>query len=104
MLSSGAEQPVNTLATQVDTPGRSYSPSEDPHTGDVGADIPPAEEVGPILSPPADSPTASSAYCAPGKFRLRLPGFSSILLARSAAVLAATGLGSQLKSASVLAY
>jgi len=46
MLASGAEQPVNTLATEVDTPGRSHSPSEDPHTGDVCADIPTAEEVG----------------------------------------------------------
>jgi len=35
MLASGAEQPVNTLATQVDTPSRCHSPSEDPHTGDV---------------------------------------------------------------------
>jgi len=39
MLASGAEQPVNTLPTQVDTPGRSHSPS-DPRTGDVCADIP----------------------------------------------------------------
>jgi len=45
MLASGAEQPVNTLATQVDTPGRSHSPSKDPHTGDVYADIPTGEEV-----------------------------------------------------------
>jgi len=79
MLASGAEQPVNTLATQVDTPGRSHSPSEDPHTGDVCADIPTAEEVGRELSPPADSPTASSAYSTPGKFWLRLLGFLSIL-------------------------
>jgi len=104
MLASGAEQPVNTLATQGDTPGRSHFPSEDPHTGDVCADTPTAEEVGPELSPPADSPTASSAYSTPGKFRLGLPGFSSILLARSAAVPAETGVGSPLKSVSVLAY
>jgi len=39
MLASVAEHPVNTLATQVDTPGRSHSPSEDPPTGDVCADI-----------------------------------------------------------------
>jgi len=52
MLASGAEQSVNTLATQVITPGRSHSPSEDPHTGDVCADIPTAEEVGRELSPP----------------------------------------------------
>ena len=45
MLASGAEQPVNPLVTQVDTPGRSHSPSEDPHTCDVCADIPTAEEV-----------------------------------------------------------
>jgi len=37
---SGAEQPVNTLAPQVDTPHRTDSPAEDPHTGDVCADIP----------------------------------------------------------------
>jgi len=104
MLASGAEQPVNTLATQVDTPGRSDSPSEDPHTGDVCADIPTAEEVGRELSLPADSPTDSSAYSTPCKFRLRQPGFSSILLARSAAVLAETGVGSPLKSISVLAH
>jgi len=61
MLASGAVQRVNTLATQVDTRGRSHSPSEDPHTGDLCADIPPAEEVGRELSRPADSPTASSA-------------------------------------------
>ena len=45
MLVSGAEQPVNTLATQVDTRGRSHSPS-DSGTGNVCADIPTAEEVG----------------------------------------------------------
>jgi len=104
MLPSGAEQPVNTLATQVDTPGRSHSPSEDPHTSDMCADIPTAEDVGRELSPPTDSPTASSAYSTPGKFRLRLPGFSFILLAWSAAVLAETGVGSPLKSVSVLAH
>jgi len=103
MLASGAEQPVNTLATQVDTPCRSHSPSEDPNTGDLCADIPTAEEVGRELSPPADSPTDSSAYSTPGKFRLLLPGFSSILLARSAAVPADTGVESPLKSVSLLA-
>jgi len=70
MLASGAEQPVNTLATQGDTPGRSHSPSEDPHTGPVCADIPTAKEVGRELNPPADSPTDSSAYSSPGKFQL----------------------------------
>jgi len=104
MLASGAEQPVNTLATQVDMPGRSHSPSEDPHTGDVCSDIPTAEEVRREFSPPADSPTDSSAYSTPGKLRLRLPGFSSILLARSTAVPAETGVGSPLKSVSVLAH
>jgi len=104
MLASGAEQPVNTLATQVDTPGRSHLPSEDLHTGDICADIPTAEEVGRELSPLADSPTDSSAYLTPGKFQLRLPGFSSILLARSAAVPAETGVGSPLMSVSVLAH
>ena len=104
MLASGAEHPVNTLATQVDTPGRSHSPSEDPHTGDVCADIPTGEEVERELSPPTNSPTASSPYSTPRKFRLRLPGFSSILLARSAAVPAETGVASPLKSVSVLAH
>jgi len=104
MLASGAEQPVNTLATQVDTPDRSHSPSEDQHTSDVCADIPTAEEVGRELSPPPDFPTASSAYSTPGKFGLRLPGFSSILLTRSAAVPAETGVGSPLKFVSVLAH
>jgi len=104
MLASGAEQPVNTLATQVNTPGRIHSPSENPHTGDVCADIPTAQEVGRELSPPADSPTPSSAYSTPGKFWLQLPGFSSILLARSAAVPAETAVGSPLKSVSVLAH
>jgi len=106
MLASGAEQPVNTLVTQVDTPGRSHSPSEHQHTGDVGADIPTAEEVGRTLSPPSDSPgpPATIAYSTPRKFRLRLPGFSSILLARSAAVLAEPGVGSPLQSVSVLAH
>jgi len=70
MLASGAEQPVNRLATQVDTPGRSHSPFEDLHTGDACADIQPAEELGRELSLPANSPTASSAYSTPGKFRL----------------------------------
>jgi len=104
MPASGAEQPVNTLATQVNTPGRSHSPSEDPHTGDMCADIPTAAEVAQELSPPADSLTTSSAYSTPGKFRLRLPGFSSSLLARSAAVPAEKGVGSLLQSYSVLAH
>ena len=102
MLASGAAQSVNTLATQVDMRGRSHSPS-DLRTGDVCAHIPTTEELGPELSPPADSPTDLSAYSTPGKFRLRLPGFSSILWARSAAVLAETGVGSLLKSVSDLA-
>ena len=106
MLALGAEQPVNTFATQVDRPGRSHSPSEDRHTGDVCADIPTAEKVRRESSPPADFPLAtdSSAYSTPGKFRLPLPGFSSILLARSATVQAETGVGSPLKSVSVLAH
>ena len=103
MLALDAEQPVNRLATQVDTPGRSHSPS-DPRTGDVCADIPMAEEVGQQLRLPADSPTDSSAYSTPGKFRLRLPGFSSILLARSATVPAEMGVRSPLKPVSVLAH
>jgi len=104
ILASGPEQPVNSLATQVDTPCISHSPSEDPHTRDVCADIPTPEEVGLELNPPPDSPTDSSAYSTPGKFWLRLPVFSSILLARSAAVPAKTGVGSPLKSVSVLAH
>jgi len=104
MLASGAELPVNTLATQVDTAGRSPSPSEDAHTGDVCADIATAEEVGRELSPPADSPTDSSAYSTPGKFWLRLPGFSSIQLPRSAVVPVETGVGSPLKSIPLLAH
>jgi len=46
MPASGAKQPVNTLATQVDLPRSSHSLTEDPHTGDLCADIPTAEEVG----------------------------------------------------------
>jgi len=46
MLASGGQQPVNTLVTQVDMPGRSHSPSEHPHAGDVYTDIPTAEAVG----------------------------------------------------------
>jgi len=69
MLDLGAEQPVNTLATQVDTPGRSYSPS-DPRTGDVCADIQTVEEVRRELSPPADWPTHASPYSTPAKFWL----------------------------------
>ena len=45
ILASGAEQPVNTLAIQVDTPSSSHSTSEDPHTGDLCGEIPPASEV-----------------------------------------------------------
>jgi len=104
MQASEAEQPVNTLATQVDTPSRSHSPSEDPHTGDMCADIPTAEDVRRELSPPADSPTDLSTYSTSGKFRLQLPGFSSMLLARFGAVMAETGVGSPLKSVSVLAH
>jgi len=44
MLASGGEQPVNTLATQVGTPGRIHSPS-DPATSDVSADIPAAGQA-----------------------------------------------------------
>jgi len=94
-LASGPEQPVNTLATQVDTPSRSHSLSH-PHISDVCADIPTVEEVGGEISPPANSPTDRGAYSTPGKFPLRLPGFSSILLGRSATVPAETGVGSPL--------
>jgi len=104
MLASGGEQPVNTLATQVDTPGRIHSPS-DPATSDVSANIPAAGEAGRELNPAANSPTDPSAYSTPGKFLLRLPGFSSILLARSTVVPPAEkGVGSPLRSVSVLAH
>jgi len=104
MLALGGKQPVNTLATQVGTPGRIHFPS-DPATSDVSVDITAAGEAGRELSPAADFPTAPSAYTTPGKFRLRLPVFSSILLARSTVVPPAeTGVGSPLKSVSVLAH
>ena len=105
MLASGAEQPVNIWATQVDIPGRSHSPSEDLGTGGVcAANIPIHEEVGQELRAPADSATSSGAYPTPGKFLLRLPGFSSILFARSACVLAEIRVGSPPKSVSVLTH
>jgi len=104
MLASGGEQPVNTLATQVGTPGRIHSPS-DSATSDVSADIPAAGEAGRELSPAADSPTDPSAYSTPRKFRLRPPGFSFILLARSTVVPPAeTGVGSPVKCVSVQAH
>ena len=103
MLASGTEQRVNTLATQFDPPGRSHSPS-DPRTRKVYVHIPAAGEDRRELSRPAVSPTYSSAYSIPCKFQLRLPGFSSILLARSATVPAETGVGSPLTSVSVLGH
>jgi len=104
MLASGGKQPVNTLATQVGTPGGIHSDS-DLATSDVSADIPAAGEAGQELSPAADSPTYQSAHSTPARFRLRLPGFSSILLARSTVVPPAeTGIGSPLQSVSVLAH
>jgi len=104
MLASRGEQPVNTLATQVGTPGRIHAPS-DLATSDVSVDIPAAGDPGRELSPAADSPTDPTAYSTPGKFGLRLPGFSSILLARSTIVpQAETGFGSPLKAVSVLAH
>jgi len=105
MLASGGEQPVNILAPEVGTHGRIHSPS-DPARSNVSADIPVAAEARRVLSPAADSPNESSAYTTPGKFRLRPPGFSSILLARSTTLVppAETGFGSPLKSVSVLAH
>jgi len=104
ILASGGEQPVTTLATQVGTPGGIHSLS-DPATSDVTADIPAAGEAGRELTPVADSPTEPSASSLHGKFRLQLPGFSSILLARSTIVPPAeTCVGSPLKSVSVLAH
>ena len=105
MLASGAAEPVNILATQLDMPGRSHSSSDNPRTGDVcPADILTGKQVGQELSAPADSPTDSSAYPTPRKFPLQLPGFSSILLARSAGVPAETGIGIQPMSVSVLSH
>ena len=105
MLASGAEQPVNISATQLDIPGRSHSPSVALATGNVcAANIPIREEVGRELSAPTDSLTSSSAYPTPGNFLLRLPVSSSILFARSACVLAEIRVGSPLKSVSVLTY
>jgi len=104
MRASGGEQPVNTLATRVGTPGRIHFLS-DPATSDVCADIPAAGEAGPELSRAADSPTDPSASSTPGKFRLQLPGFSSTLLARCTIVWPAEpGVWSLLKSVSVLAH
>jgi len=104
MLASGGEQPVNTLAAQVGTPSRIHSTS-DLATSDVSADIPATGEARRELSPAADSPTDPIAYSTAGKFRLRLRGFSSILLARSTVVPPAeTGVGSPLMSVSVLAH
>jgi len=95
MLASGGEQPVNTLATQVGAPGRIYSPS-DLATRDVSLDILAAGEARQELSLAADSPTDPSAYTTPGKFQLRLPGYSSILLTRSTGVPPAEmGIGSR---------
>jgi len=68
LLASGAELPVNTLATEGDMPCRSHCPS-DPCIGNVCADIPTAEDVRRELCPPAHSPTNSSPYHRPGKFR-----------------------------------
>jgi len=104
MLASGGEQPVNTMPTQVGTPGRHHFPS-DQATSDVFADIPAAGEAGQQLSPAANYPTDPSAYSTPSKFRLQLPGFSSILLASSTVVpRAEIGVGSPLKFISVLAH
>jgi len=68
-------------------------------------DILVAGEAGRELSPATDSPTDPSEYSTPGKFWLRLPHFSSIPLVRSTVVpRAETGVGSPLKSVSVLTH
>ena len=104
MRASGGEQPVNTFATQVGTPGRIHSRSY-PATSNVSVDMPAAGEADREFSPAADSPTDPSAYTTPGKFQLPLAGFSSILLVWSTVVpQAQTGVGSPLKSVSVLAH
>jgi len=103
ILGSGAEMPVNILATQVDTPRRRHSPSEHPRNVMclVRFRYLPKSDKSEAQS---DSPTYSSAYSTPCKFQLRQPGLSCILLTRSAAVPAETGVGSLLKPSSVLAY
>ena len=68
-------------------------------------DIPAAGEAGRELTPATEFLTDTSAFSTPGNIQLRLSGFSSMLLARSTLVLPAeTGVGSPLKSVSVLAY
>ena len=103
ILGSGAEMPVNILATQVHTPRRSHSPSEHPRSVMCVVRfryLPKSDKS----EAQGDSPTYSSAYSTPCKFQLRQPGLSCILLARSAAVPAEMGVGSLLKPGSVLAY
>lgn len=103
MLASDAQQPADTSATQVGTPGGSRSPS-DPHTGDVLVDMP-AAETGRELTQAPNSPASASGYFTPGKLRLQLLGFSSAMLAAgSTAVSAETDVGSPLRFASVLTY
>ena len=104
MLPSGGEQPVNPLVTQVGMPGRIHFPSN-AGTNDVSPDILTACKARRELSPAADSPTDPSSYSTPGKFLLRVPGFSSILLVRCTLVPPGeTGVRGPLQSVSVLAH
>jgi len=104
MMASGAEQPANTLATQVDTPGRSHFPSEDSHTGDMYVDIPTAENVGRELCPPADSPTDSrhTLHLVSSGYDYQV--FHPFCWQGLRQFLAKMGVGSPLQSVSVLAH
>jgi len=104
MEAIGGEQPVNTLATQVGMRTRIHAAS-DPATSHESADNPVVGEAGRECRPAADSSTDLSAESIRRKFWLRLPGFSSIMLARSTLVRwGETGVGSIRQSVSVLAH
>ena len=127
MLAAGAQQPADTSATQVGTSSRSHSPSN-PRTNDLvvntavadaynaSADMPIEDpdhallgmlvaEPGRESDPAANSAGSTSGYSTPGKLRLRLPGFSSAMLAAGSTALSAeTEVGSPPQFVSVLAY
>jgi len=68
-------------------------------------DIPAAGEAGRELTLATEFLTDTSAFSTPGNFQLLLSGFASMQLARSTLVPPAeTGVGSPLKSVSVMAY
>jgi len=96
MLASGAQQPADTLATQVGTPSRSLSPSNI-CPNNVLVDMA-AADAGRKLGPAASSRASSSGYFTPGKLRLELPGLSSAMLAAGPTALSAEmDLGSPLR-------